>query len=176
MRRFLVIILLLVLALVAAFIAVGSFVSRDSSDKEKLVAARNEVLPKLQAIMAELAEQKRLVLRGEPIPGSGAEKLDFVFGKIMDVPMPSRVRWQRLFREMYDGTLGPEQAEIARAHLESMRPFLPEVREALQHESCYLSEDLTGGLQPIIAKGSLQRRNLAGFRLSAAWLIGAAPR
>ena len=145
MRRFLVIILLLVLALVAAFIAVGSFVSRDSSDKKKLVAARNEVLPKLQAIMAELAEQKRPVLRGEPIPGSGAEKLDFVFGKIMDVPMPSRVRWQRLFREMFDGTPGPEQAEIARAHLESMRPFLPEAREALQHESCYLSEDLAAG-------------------------------
>ena len=105
----------------------------------KLLAARDEVRPKLQAIMAEWAEEKRPVLRGEPISGSGAGKLDLVFGKILDVPMPSRVRWRTLFREMYDGTLDPEQAEIAKAHLESIRPFLAAAREALQQESCYLS-------------------------------------
>ncbi|MCZ6690972.1 MAG: hypothetical protein O7H41_15385 [Planctomycetota bacterium] len=171
MRRFFVVFLLLLM--VVALVAVASFASRYSSDKDKLVAARDEVLPTLQAIMAELAEEKRPVLRGEPISGSGAGKLDSVFDKITDVPKTSRVRWPRLFREMYDGTLSPEQAEIARAHLESMRAFLPEAREALQHESCYLSEDLTAGLHSILANRSLQRRNRAGFRLAAAWLLEA---
>ncbi|MCZ6688002.1 MAG: hypothetical protein O7H41_00155, partial [Planctomycetota bacterium] len=89
------------------------------------------------------------------------------------VPMPSRVRWRRLFREMYDGTLDPEQAEIAKAHLESIRPFLAAAREALQHESCYFSVDLTAGLRAIFPSRSLNRRNRAGFRLAAAWLLEA---
>ena len=172
MRRFHVVLLLLLLVFVTALVAVAVLVSRYSSDKKKLLAARDEVLPKLQAIMEEMEKEKRPVLRGEPIPGSGAEKLDLVLGKTTDVPMPWPEWWKRLFRAMYEGTLDPEQAEIARAHIESIGAFLPEAREALQHESCYLSEDLTRGFDVILVRDSRQRDQV-GIRLAVGWLLEA---
>ena len=199
MRRFHVVLLLLLVVFVAAFVAVAVLASRYSSDKKKLLAARDEVLPKLQAIMEAMEKEKRPVLRGEPIPGSGAEKLDSVLRMISDIPMlslverrgvfremsdgtlekigegpvSSRVRWRPLFQAMYGSTLDEARAEIARAHLESMRAFLPEAREALQHESWCLLEDLVGRLYRSTADNFLPRTFSPGRRLAAAWLLEA---
>ena len=59
-----------VLVFLVCFILI-TLVWHRHSQKQELLAARDEVLPKLRAIMEEMATRRRPVLRGEAIPGDG---------------------------------------------------------------------------------------------------------
>ena len=115
------------------------------SQKQELIAAREEVLPKLRVIMEEMATRRRPVLRGEAIPGDGGGELQALLLKLedQDIEGGSYYRWKVwAHQEPYAEEL---QQPKGRAACEAVRLFLPRMRELIQHESCNPTVDLTQG-------------------------------
>lgn len=127
------------LAVVVAFASCLILAYRYGATDKALSREFDLAIKKREAILT--ADARRPVLRGKPTPGDGGYLLEKALLDLDRQAMQVSIHAYFLLYHLLEDGGDPEEVDAAKRAFDEMRVCLPDVREAIQHESCRIPQD-----------------------------------